>query len=357
MKWFGFNLYQPVSAARATLVAVWLIGGSLALMSFKNGDKFGGTIIKDTTGVDKYGFSSLFTENFDPSKPYLTQLHPAAVPFVQEYVKQHSDRLEKMKDWGLPYFEMFEDILEQYQLPKELKYLSVIESNLKSYAVSHAGAVGPWQLMPSVARNYGLKVNRSRDERTDYYKSTHAAARIIKDLYEEFNDWLLVVAAYNSGSGRVKQAIKKSGSKNFWELQWHLPAETRNHVKKFIGTHYIFEGAGGLTTMTARETKEHFNKVLSITQGANAYLSAEEIAASDVVEISGRYNSVIVANNLLMDIDQFNKWNPEFDKKLAEGEKYLLRLPKDRINIFKARKGNILLESVRLLLSEVSAAK
>lgn len=80
----------------------------------------------------------------------------------------------------------------------------------------------------------------------DYYKSTHVAAKLMKELYAYFGDWLLVVAAYNRGSGRVRQAIRKAGSKDFWELQYYLPEEKGNHVKKFIGTHFIFEGSGGL---------------------------------------------------------------------------------------------------------------
>ncbi len=103
--------------------------------------------------------------------------------------------------------------------------------------------------MPATARILGLKVNRSHDERTDYFKSTHAAAKYLKDLYTEFGDWLLVIAAYNGGPGNVYSAIRKSGSRNFWNLQYYLPAESRTHVKKFIGTHYIFEGQGRVTTL------------------------------------------------------------------------------------------------------------
>ena len=104
--------------------------------------------------------------------------------------------------------------------------------------------------MPATARALGLKVSKRSDERVDYQKSTHAAARHLKDLYNEFGDWLLVIAAYNGGSGNVYSAIRKSGSRNFWNLQYYLPAESRTHVKKFIGTHYIFEGQGGVTTLT-----------------------------------------------------------------------------------------------------------
>lgn len=207
---------------------------------------------KENIQTDKYGFQSLFGNKvFDPTQPYIAQLNPQAVPYVQQYIRECGENLEKMKIWGKPYFDMYDAILVGYGLPKELKYLSVIESDLLSNARSVVGAVGPWQIMLEEALRLGLKVNAKVDERKNFIKSTHAAAKMLKELYSQFNDWTLVIAAYNCGAGRVRQAIKKSGSKNFWDLQAYLPMETRNHVKRFIGTHYIFEGSGGLTTMTA----------------------------------------------------------------------------------------------------------
>jgi membrane-bound lytic murein transglycosylase D len=111
--------------------------------------------------------------------------------------------------------------------------------------------------MPKTARILGLKVNRQFDERTNYTKSTRAAAIYLKDLYREFGDWLLVLAAYNGGPGPVYTAIRKSGSRNFWELQKYLPAESRGHVKKYIATHYYFEGKGSITTLTKSEGIEY----------------------------------------------------------------------------------------------------
>jgi membrane-bound lytic murein transglycosylase D len=115
--------------------------------------------------------------------------------------------------------------------------------------------------MPGTARILGLKVNRNTDERTNYYKSTKAAARYLRDLYAQFDDWLLVLAAYNGGPKPVYRAIRKSGSKNFWTLQKYLPAESREHVKKFIATHYYFEGHGSETTLTRKEHMEYIKAV------------------------------------------------------------------------------------------------
>jgi len=116
---------------------------------------------KDSSLTDKSGFKSLFSASyFDPSKPYVTQLNPKAVFFVQNYIQEEGANLEKMKIWGKPYFDMYDGILSQYGLPKELKYLSVIESSLIPNSVSYAGAVGPWQIMADEAKRMGLKIGR-----------------------------------------------------------------------------------------------------------------------------------------------------------------------------------------------------
>src|SRR4030042_3457641 len=133
-----------------------------------------------------------------------------------------------LKDYYLP---MIEDIFDSYGLPVELKYMAVIESALNPNAVSRAGATGLWQFMYSTGRFFGLGVNSVVDERRDPVKSTHAAAKYIKDLYNIYNDWLLVIAAYNCGPGNVNKAIKRSGNKkDYWEIYYRLPRETRGYI-------------------------------------------------------------------------------------------------------------------------------
>ncbi|MCW3119494.1 MAG: lytic transglycosylase, partial [Chitinophagaceae bacterium] len=198
----------------------------------------------------KQGFKDLFVGVSGAGGLNTSQLNPRAISFVQDYMDTHAKGLEKMKGWGKPYFDMMDKILETHGVPGEMKYLAVIESYLKSSAVSWVGAVGPWQFMPGTGRQNGLRVDRFIDERTDYYKSTHAAAHYLTVLFNTYRDWLLVVAAYNGGPGKVDAAIRKSGSRDFWVLQNYLPAESRIHVKKFIATHYIMEGQGGITTLT-----------------------------------------------------------------------------------------------------------
>jgi membrane-bound lytic murein transglycosylase D len=350
MHWFGIHINCRLSVSKLGLAGFAFVLGSLGTMSFTGPDTL--SSFKDSAATDKNGlFKSLFTtKTFDASKPYAAQLNPQAVSFVQEYIQKQGKELERMKEWGKPYFDLYDNVLSLYGIPREMKYLSVIESHLRSGLVSWAGAVGPWQLMDYEARRFGLRTG-AVDDRMDYYKSTHVAARLMKELYGEFNDWLLVVAAYNGGAGRVRQAIRRAGSRDFWKLQYYLPEETRNHVKKFIGTHYVFEGSGGWTTLTASETQ--VQKALA-AKPQEVALNAEEQANTSVVEISGRFNSVIVANALALDISRFNKWNPGFDKALAEGKKYPMRLPKESIPVFEARKNSLLMQSVRALLEGTS---
>lgn len=181
--------------------------------------------------------------------------------FVKRFLVNEDEALQKAKKRSASYFKMMDEIFGRYSLPLELKYLAVVESDLKSDAVSKVGARGMWQFMPQTAKDLGLKITSKHDERTYPYKSTIAAAKYLKDLYAQFNDWLLTIAAYNSGPGPVLNAIKKSGSRNFWALQYYLPEESRGHVKRFIGTHYFFEGKGSMVTMTKAETKKYLNEL------------------------------------------------------------------------------------------------
>ena len=207
------------------------------------------TVNKDSLQQDitkndpKKDFKNLFTTAVFGDGVTGAKLNPMAISFVQNYIKKNKTGFENMKGWAKPKLDMMDEILTQHGLPGELKYLAVIESGLKYNMISRSGAVGPWAFMPAAAQEYGLRINGGKDERLDYIKSTHAAARLLTDFYAQYGDWLLVIAAYNSGPGNVQKAIRKSGgSKDFWTIQNYLPNETMNHVKKFIGVHYIFEG-------------------------------------------------------------------------------------------------------------------
>ncbi|HMH33172.1 MAG TPA: lytic transglycosylase domain-containing protein [Puia sp.] len=174
--------------------------------------------------------------------------------FVHMYIKSNDQCLVDVKQRSIVPFTIIDSIFNRYRLPLELKYVAVVESELKPTAVSRVGAKGPWQLMPATAHILGLKVNRHADERINYYKSTKAAAKYLRDLHAEFKDWLLVLAAYNGGSQAVHKAIHLSHSRDFWTIQGRLPAESRDYVKKFIATAYYFEGAGNKPVVATKKT-------------------------------------------------------------------------------------------------------
>jgi len=270
---------------------------------------------------------------------------------MQDYLKAHEQYLLNLKKTALPYFNLIDGILTQYGLPKELKYLAVIESDLKSNALSVKGARGPWQFMDYTAEGYGLTVNQYQDDRTDYYKSTNAAAKYLLHLYKDLKDWLLVIAAYNGGPGRVYSAIKKSGSRNFWQLQFYLPEESRNHVKKFIATHYIMETGGD----NIGDSKFNYSSLSDNDNNTFApQLTDAEKENLDSAKVSGRYIADVIAKNISMSIGDFNHFNPGFDKVLSEGETYNLQLPTEKMAVFNLKKLDILNESVTQLLQSVN---
>lgn len=227
-----------------------IAGAALLLISMPAGShqNYGDSFVSDdeVLPVREYKISGNLVSNN-------TLLNKQAALFVKDYLRRNDESLSKIKDRSVKHFDMMDSVFTRYGLPVELKYLAVVESELKSTATSHVGAKGPWQFMPQTAKELGLKITRRYDERTNYLKSTRAAALYLRDLHAQFGDWLLVLAAYNGGPGPVLKAIKRSGSRNFWKLQNFLPAESRGHVKKFIATHYYFEGQGGETTITKAE--------------------------------------------------------------------------------------------------------
>jgi peptidoglycan lytic transglycosylase D len=322
------------------------------------------TQIKDSTGIDSAQKTNAILSTTDSTKLFTSLLastynnnslnfsmNAEEKFFADDYIKKHTDYFNNMKVWGKPYFDLYDRILTSYGIPVQLKYLSVIESSLNCMAVSWAGAVGPWQIMSGAAREHGLRTNYYTDDRVDYIKSTNAACQILKELYANYGDWLLVIAAYNAGSGSVNRAIAKAHSKDFWNIQYYLPLETRNHVKKFIATHYFFEGDGGITTVTGNEAK-NYTRTNSLKQDDYLQLAAN----STTINIYGKYNSVVIANTLLMDISLFNQLNPDIDNVLAKGEIYPMRIPSDKVQLFQSKKTDILKQSVELLLSNASTS-
>jgi membrane-bound lytic murein transglycosylase D len=158
---------------------------------------------------------------------------------IHVYTERRRESLSAILGLMDYYFPMIEDIFDAYGLPAELKYMAVIESALNPNAVSRVGATGMWQFLYSTGKNYGLTINSIVDERRDPVKATHAAAKYLKDMFDIYHDWILVIAAYNCGPGNVDKAIRRSGNrKNYWEIYYRLPRETRGYIPQFIAATY-----------------------------------------------------------------------------------------------------------------------
>ncbi len=158
---------------------------------------------------------------------------------INDYVLRARGNTEKLLGRSAIYYPIFEKYLHKYNLPQELKHLSIVESELIPKAVSPTGASGLWQFIRSTGRLMGLTINNYVDERFDIHKSTDAAARYLAELYNRYHNWTLAIAAYNCGPGTMDRAIRKARSKNFWKVRKHLPDETKHYIPKYIAVNYV----------------------------------------------------------------------------------------------------------------------
>jgi len=236
--------------------------------------------------------------------------------FIKAYTEKKRDKVEVMLGLTDYYFPMIEEILDMYQLPQELRFLPVIESALNPRAVSRAGATGLWQFMYGTGRMYNLTINSYIDERRDPLASTHAACRFLKDLYSIYGDWTLVIAAYNCGPGNVNKAIRRSGGKrNYWDIYYHLPRETRGYVPAFIAASYTYYFY-----------KEHNLQPKPITLPP----------ATDTIIVNNMLHLQQIAEVLDYPIELLRDLNPHYKIDIipAKGKSYVLRLPKEMVSPF-----------------------
>ena len=183
---------------------------------------------------------SIQLEVLNNSTPFNFVYNEQVQKYIDFYAYRRRGSVSNMLGLGRLYFPLFEEMLDRYNLPVELKYLAIVESALNPVAVSRAGAVGLWQFMPATGRIYGLNPGQAVDDRRDPFKSTEAACRHFIDLYNRFGDWNLVLAAYNAGSGSVSRAIRRAGGEtDYWKVQPFLPRETQNYVPAFIAISYV----------------------------------------------------------------------------------------------------------------------
>jgi membrane-bound lytic murein transglycosylase D len=186
--------------------------------------------------------SCLYAQRLDSLQSEICLVYNTQVQkHIRIYTGYRKNEICNMLEQGQYYFPIFEKALKAYHIPALFKYLPVIESALNVHAVSPSGATGLWQFMYATGKNYHLIINEYLDERKDPIQASYAAAKYIREAYNELGDWLLALAAYNSGTGAIKRAIVKAGTKNYWQLQPYLSAQTQKYIPAFIAATYIME--------------------------------------------------------------------------------------------------------------------
>ena len=246
---------------------------------------------------------------------------------VKKHIEAYTGRLRNKVSFMLAaanfYMPLFEEALDTYDLPMELKYLPIIESALNPKALSRQRASGLWQFMLRTGKIYGLDNNTLVDERRDPVKSTWAAVRYLKDLYNIYNDWNLVLAAYNCGPGNVNKAIRRAGGEtDYWKIYPFLPKETRGYVPGFIAANYV---------------------MTYYCEHGICPMDSQLPAISDTIHINKDLHLQQVASVCNIDIEQLRSLNPQFKKDIIPGNSkaYALQLPNNTANIFIEREDSI----------------
>ena len=239
---------------------------------------------------------------------------------VRRYIDQYCERMRRsisiFLGAGNFYIPLFEEALESYQLPLELKYLPIIESALNPKATSRVGAAGLWQFMIATGKQYGLEVTSLVDERRDPIKSSYAAARYLKDLYDMFGDWTLVIASYNCGPNNTLKAITRAGGvKDYWKIYPYLPAETRGYVPAFIAANYVMNYYCQHNICPIETNLPQSADTLNVTR--NVYME-------QIVDLCG------------VSMDEVKALNPQYRTNLIPGESRpcTIKLPSSAVAAF-----------------------
>ena len=277
--------------------------------------------------ITEYDMDSVRFESNVPDEVYIERIRQMnsfiTLPYndiVKNYIILYSEKMNtRMSNiLGLCkyYMPIFEEILNKYDMPEELKAMAVIESAMNPRAVSRAGAKGMWQFMYATAKMYGLHIDSFVDERLDPVKAAEAAAQYLQDSYEIFGDWNLAIASYNCGAGNVNKAIRRSGGKRaFWDIYPYLPRETRGYVPAFVGALY---------TMTYY--KEHGIKPEAIEMPAHV----------DTFRITKMLHLRQVSDLTGAPLNELKDLNPQYSHEIIPGNnrEYILRLPYNYTNAF-----------------------
>ena len=247
----------------------------------------------------------------DSKTPFNVEYNPQLEQIIKSYLQKRKPVFSVIMERARLYFPMFEEHLDKYKIPLELKYLAIVESALKPTARSRVGATGLWQFMYQTGILYNLNVSSYVDERSDPIRATEAACKYLSTLYKIYNDWDLVLAAYNSGPGNVNKAIRRSGgSTNFWNIRNYLPRETAGYVPAFYATMYIFKYANDHNIKARENTITRFE--------------------TDTVHIKRQLTFEQIHETLNVDIEILKFLNPQYKLDIIpyiKGKNYVLRLP------------------------------
>ena len=282
----------------------------------------------DTTGCVAYKDTIVLPDSVYKARlqalPCLVELpyNQIVKRFILRYVQRGQKQVARMKRMSEYYFPIFEEALDRYGLPYELELMPVIESALNPQAHSHMGAAGLWQFMPATGKRYGLEINSLVDERMDPIKSTEAACRFLKAMYDVFQDWNLVIAAYNCGSGNVSKAIHRAGGKrDFWSIYPYLPRETRSYLPIFIAANYAMN-----------YSDEH----------GICPAPLEKIMLTDTILTNRRLHLEQVSTKLEIPLDELRRLNPQYTRDiLPGGTTYALCLPSEKAGLFIEQQDSI----------------
>ncbi|MCF0206706.1 MAG: transglycosylase SLT domain-containing protein [Bacteroidales bacterium] len=263
-------------------------------------------------------------ENLDELTTIKLEYNDVVLKYIKAYGISNRPKMESVIALSAYYFPIFEEYLAKYGLPLELKYLAAVESSLDPNAISKSGAVGLWQFLKPTADVMGLKVSTYIDERRDVRKSTDAACRYLRYLYETFRDWQLALVAYNGGQGTVKNAIERSGGKtNHWELLPFFTDQMKNYVGAFIAMEYLLQYHAEHNIFPKKSVIEYMK--------------------TDTLHVKGPLHLKNIAQSIEVDYETVKFLNPTFTQAYIpnDGEYHVLTLPFDKTNVFIAHQSEI----------------
>ena len=307
------SVQSPIADMLDSLSSQKMFGLAFSKPVFPKNNKY--RFAQDSVPLyDDYTYQSRLAK-LDAVSPFDLVYNEHVKGFINLYTVRKRESVSRMMGVAQLYYPMFEEVLDKYNIPLELKHLAVIESALIPYARSKAGAMGLWQFMYPTGKMYGLNVTSYVDQRCDPYKATVAAAEYLKNLYNMFGDWQMVLAAYNAGPGTISKAIRRSGGKKtYWEIRPYLPTETQGYVPAFIAANYVMTHGAEHNIYPAVPRKTYFEV--------------------DTVVVKEQMTFDQISQTLDVSTEEILYFNPQYRKNIIPAGGNAMCLPKNKIAVF-----------------------